>query len=59
MEQKQTGLSLEERRRQYRQDLKGLTMMSDAFTRSVLKEKKCTEHILRVIVGRPDLRVID
>ena len=59
MKQKQTGLLLEERWQQYRQDLKVLTMMSDAFMRSVLKEKECTEYILQVIVGSPDLRVID
>lgn len=54
-----TELSLEERYEQYQKELQELTMMSDAFMRTVLKEKACTEHILQILMGRPDLKVID
>ena len=54
-----TELSLEERYEQYQKELQELTMMSDAFMRTVLKEKACTEHILQILMGRPDLKIID
>ena len=59
MNQKMPVESLAERYEQYRMELKGLTMMSDAFMRTVLKEKACTEHILQIIMGQPDLKIID
>ena len=39
--------------------LKNLTLMSDIFMRNVLKQKECTEHILRVIMDRDDLKVLE
>ena len=50
---------LEARYQRYREILKNLTLMSDIFMRNVLKQKECTEHILRVIMGRDDLKVLE
>ena len=47
--------TLEARYRRYRSILKDLTIMSDVFMRNVLKQKACTEYILRVILERNDL----
>ena len=51
--------TLEARYRRYRSILKDLTIMSDVFMRNVLKQKACTEYILRVILERNDLIVVD
>ncbi|WP_294340407.1 PD-(D/E)XK nuclease family transposase [uncultured Clostridium sp.] len=50
---------LDEQWEKYRAVLKKLTIMSDAFMRNVLKKKECTEYILRVIMGNPELEVLD
>lgn len=39
--------------------LKRLTIMSDALMRNVLKDKDCTEYILRIIMKNEELRIID
>ena len=51
--------TLEARYRRNRGILKDLTIMSDVFMRNVLKQKACTEYILRVILERNDLIVVD
>ena len=50
---------LDEQWEKYRTVLKKLTIMSDAFMRNVLKKKECTEYILRVIMGNPELEVVE
>lgn len=51
--------SLRTRNENYRTVLKELTIMSDMFMRVVLKDARCTEYILQVIMQRKDLHVID
>lgn len=50
---------LEARYVRYRAILNGMTLMSDAFMRNVLKATACAEHVLRVILEKPDLRVTE
>ncbi len=45
------------RNKAYMERIRNFTIMSDAFMRNVLKDKRCTEHILRVILGKKDLVV--
>ena len=40
----------------YKQIIRGLTMMSDAFMRNVLKKKECAEYVIQVIMGQRDLK---
>lgn len=51
--------SLDVRYQRYRGILCELTMMSDMFMRNVLKDRDCTEHILRVILEDAGLRVLE
>ncbi len=51
--------SIEERYKRYQEKLKRLTLMSDILSRNVLKDKRCTEYILRIIMKDRVLRVID
>ena len=48
---------LEERYERYRRIIRDFTLMSDTFMRNVCKETACVEHILRVIMGQPDLQI--
>ena len=48
---------LEERYERYRRIIRDFTLMSDIFMRNVCKETACVEHILRVIMRRPDLQI--
>ena len=50
---------LEDRYERYREILKDLTLMSDSFMRAVLKNPKCTEEVLRIILNKNQLQVID
>ncbi len=50
---------LEARYERYKGILKNLTIMSDVFMRNVLKDRRCTEYILSVIMNRKDIQVID
>ena len=50
---------LEARYEKYRGILKNLTIMSDIFMRNVFKKRECTEFVLRVIMDRKDLKVLD
>ena len=50
---------LEERFERYREILKDLTLMSDSFMRAVLKNPKCTEEVLRIILNKDQLQVVD
>ena len=51
--------SLEVRYQRYRGILRELTMMSDVFMRNVLKDRACTEYILRTILEDGGLRVLE
>ena len=51
--------SLEVRYQRYRGILMELTMMSDVFMRNVLKDRACTEYILRTILEDGGLRVLE
>ena len=50
---------LEDRFKRYREILKDLTLMSDSFMRAVLKNPKCTEEVLRIILNKNQLQFID
>ena len=50
---------LEARYERYRNTLKNLTLMSDILIRNVLKDERCTEYILQVILGDKELTVVD
>ncbi len=50
---------LEERYKGYRERLKKLTLMSDVLGRNVLKDRGCTEYILRIIMNDKKLKVVD
>lgn len=50
---------LEEHYERYRKIIANMTMMSDSFARNVLKDKRCTEAVLRIILDDPTLEVID
>lgn len=51
--------ALEARYERYKAILKDLTIMSDMFMRNVFKKRECTEYVLRVIMEKRDLRIID
>ncbi len=50
---------LVERYAEYRERIKGLTIMQDIFMRNVFQKRACVEYVLRVLLGRRDLRVLD
>ena len=50
---------LEARYERYRRTLKNLTLMSDILIRNVLKDERCTEYILQVILRDKKLTVVD
>ena len=56
---KELERELEERFERYREILKDLTLMSDSFMRAVLKNPKCTEEVLRIILNKDQLQVVD
>lgn len=43
----------------YKTIISGLTLMSDAFMRNVLKAPECAEHVLQVILGKKNLKVVN
>ena len=53
------GSHLQLRYEKYKGILKEFTLMSDIFMRNVFKKRKCTEHVLRIIMNRMELKVID
>ena len=48
-----------ERRVQYQEMIRHLTMMSDLLMRNVFKDSKCVEYVLRVIMEQKDLTIVD
>lgn len=50
---------MQERYDRYREKIKSLTLMSDILSRNVLKDRRCTEYILRIIMDDKKLRVVD
>lgn len=59
MNQENMEHELEVRYERYKRILKNLTIMSDMFMRNVLKKRECMEHMLQVIMGRKDLKVLN
>ena len=59
MEKNREERGLEARRSFYRSILENQTLMSDFLMNNVLKERKCTEYILQVIMGKEDLQVLE
>ena len=57
--EKESDRELEDRFERYREILKDLTLMSDSFMRAVLKNPKCTEEVLRIILNKDQLKVVD
>ena len=57
--EKESDRELEDRFERYREILKDLTLMSDSFMRAVLKNPKCTEEVLRIILNKDQLQVVD
>ena len=49
----------EAHRKRYKEILRELTIMSDVFMRNVFKKKECTEYVLKVILEKKDLRILD
>lgn len=43
----------------YAEEIDALTLMSDAFSRLVFKDKECTEYVINTILNRNDLKVIE
>ena len=43
----------------YKTIIRGLTLMSDAFMRNVLKAPKCAEYVLQVVLEKKNLKVVD
>ena len=56
---KKLAQELVDRYERYRKILKDLTLMSDSFMRAVLKNPKCTEEVLRIILNKDQLKVVD
>ena len=50
---------LEQRYIRYKDVIKELTIMNDIFMRNVFKKRECTEYVLRVVMDKKDLKVID
>ncbi|MFR5149488.1 MAG: PD-(D/E)XK nuclease family transposase [Ruminococcus sp.] len=50
---------LESRYEKYKGIIKNFTLMSDIFMRNVFKKRECLEYVLRVIMEKQDLHVID
>ena len=51
----QQNHEMEQRYAEYREILKGLTIMSDIFMRNVLNKKECIEYVLQTILREPVL----
>ena len=49
----------EAREARYRDIISKLTLMSDTLMRNVFKDKECTEHLLRIILGDPGIEVLE
>lgn len=50
---------LRRRYEKYKSIIKRLTIMSDIFMRNVFQKKECVEHVLQVIMGKKDLRILE
>ena len=55
----QISSTLDSQRNIYREILKRLTLMSDALMRNVLKNIDCTEYILKTILEKQQLKIIE
>ena len=53
------GSVLRERHEKYRKLLENFTIMNDIFMRNVLNRTECAEHVLRTVLGQPELRVTE
>lgn len=50
---------LREHDEKYRKLLERLTIMDDIFMRNVLNRPECAEHVLRTVLGQPELKVME
>ena len=50
---------LELRYKRYKEILKNLTIMSDIFMRNVFKKRECVEYVLRIIMEKTNLQVLE
>ena len=50
---------LKARYERYKNIIDNFTLMSDIFMRNVFKKRECTEYVLRVVMDKKDLKVID
>ena len=50
---------LEQRYKRYKEVLKNLTIMSDIFMRNVFKKRECVEYVLRIIMEKTNLQVLE
>lgn len=50
---------LEKRYERYKNTLKELTIMSDIFMRNVFKKRECIEYVLRIIMEKDDLHILE
>lgn len=50
---------LREHDEKYRKLLEHLTIMDDIFMRNVLNRPECAEHVLRTVLGQPELKVME
>ena len=50
---------LEQRYKRYKEILKNLTIMSDIFMRNVFKKRECVEYVLRIIMEKTNLQVLE
>ncbi len=51
--------SLEARYEKYRSAIRNFTLMNDIFMRNVFKQKDCLEYVLRIIMEKQDLHVME
>lgn len=56
---KVSGNELEQRYERYKDTLKNLTIMSDIFMRNVFKKRECVEYVLRIIMEKADLEILE
>ena len=57
MVQRESGIQLHYEK--YRKIIQGLTLMSDALMRNVLRDIKCAEYVIRIIMEQADLKIVD
>lgn len=57
MVQRENGIQIHYEK--YRKIIQGLTLMSDALMRNVLRDIKCAEYVIQIIMEQADLKIVD